>query len=292
MKLKLLKTIVFSLCITTILFNGIFAEKEQTIKSFTIVPAQENPIKTIIFDLGDVLIAPSRTMQTTLFISIALKHPSLIYILAKENVKLELFNMLNNIPAITNPTDQVMYNQGKLMPQIMVDWQTGHSVDDIYAKSLTYLATSDYSSSQKILFSKIIQLIFQPNKLIQTLRPIEPMVQIAYALKKHGYKLYVLSNWDAESFPLLIQKYQDLFKIFDGIMISGTEGIGKPNPLFYIKLLEKYDLNPQECAFIDDELYNIKAACDLGIHGIFNDSFNSTCFQLKNLGILQPNNNL
>lgn len=288
MKLKLLKISIFSLCITTVLFNGIFAEKEHAFKSFVIVPAQETPIKTIIFDLGDVLIAPSRTIQTTLFINIALQHPSIIYILAKQNIKFELFNMLNNIPASTNSTDQVMYNQGKLMPQIMVDWQTGYPVNEICAKTLSYLATSDYSSSQKILFSKIIQLIFQPTKLIQTLRPIESMVQVAYGLKKHGYKLYILSNWDAESFPLLTQKYANLFNIFDGIMISGAEGIGKPNPLFYINLLNKYNLNPHECAFIDDEPYNIATACDLGIHGVLNDSFNSTCFQLKKLGILQP----
>jgi len=288
MKLKLLKITALSLCITTILFNGVFAEKEHEFRSFMITPAQETPIKTIIFDLGDVLIAPSRTIQTTLFIHTALQHPSVIYILAKQNIKFEFFNMLHNIPASTPPADQVMYNQGKLMPQIMVDWQTGYPVHEIYAKTLSYLATSNYPPSQKILFSKIVQLIFQPTKLIQTLRPIESMTKIAYGLKKQGYKLYVLSNWDAESFPLLTEKFSHLFTIFDGIMISGTEGIGKPNPLFYTKLLQKYDLKPQECAFIDDEPYNIATACELGIHGVLNNSFNSTCLQLKNLGILKP----
>lgn len=288
MKLKLLKIFALSFSITTLLFNSAAAEKKQTITSFMIVPAQEIPIKTIIFDLGDVLIAPSRTMQTTLFISMVLQHPStLLCLLAKQNIKGELFNMLNNVPAKTNPCDQVMYNQGKIMPQIMVDWQTGHSASNIYEKVFTFLKRSNYSSSEKILFSKIAQLIFQPHQLVQTLKPIKPMLNIAYALKKEGYQLYVLSNWDIESFPLLTQKYPELFSIFDGIMISGAEGLGKPNPLFYKNFLKKYSLNPQECAFIDDEQYNIAAACDLGIHGILNDSFNSTCLQLKNLGILQ-----
>lgn len=289
MKSPSLRFITLSFCATAILFNNIAAEKKQPFTSFTVVPAQESSIKAVVFDLGDVLITPSRTTQATLFMRIVLQHPSvLFYIATKRKIKELVFNFLNDIPAHTSPNDQVMYNQGKLMPQIMVDWQTGYPIHNTYIKALTFLAESNHSFSEKILISKIIQLIFQPRQLIQALQPIQPMIKIAYALKKHGYKLYILSNWDAESFPLLTEKYQSLFNIFDGIMISGTEGIGKPNPLFYKNFLKKHNLNPQECIFIDDEKYNITAACNLGIHGVLNKSFNSTCFQLKNFGILQP----
>lgn len=282
-----LKFVAILVGITIPCFHAIFTEKENNNASFIVTPAEECSVKTIIFDLGDVLIAPSLTKQTTLLLSVALQHPSLWYTLATQNMKQRLFDMLNNIPAHTDPADQVMYNQGKQMPQIMVDWQTGRCNQDISAKILTYLTTCNLSSSEKILFSKIIQLIFQPQQLVQTLQFIQPMVKIIRALKKQDYRLYILSNWDAESFPLLIEKHTDFFNLFDGIMISGTEGIGKPNPEFYIKLLEKYDLNATECAFVDDEPYNITTACNLGVHGILHKSTHETCLQLKNLGILQ-----
>lgn len=36
----------------------------------------------------------------------------------------------------------------------------------------------------------------------------------------------------------------------------------------YKYLLETYNLNPDECIFIDDSVANINAANELGIHGI------------------------
>ena len=70
-------------------------------------------------------------------------------------------------------------------------------------------------------------------------------------------------------------------------MISGTEGIGKPNPKIYNNLLQKYNLNPEECVFIDDENYNIEAANNLKINGILNDSIGSVYLELQKLCILQ-----
>ena len=51
-------------------------------------------------------------------------------------------------------------------------------------------------------------------------------------------------------------------------MVSGEEKTRKPFHEFYQKLLDRYNVNPAQAVFIDDNLRNIKAAEELGIKGI------------------------
>ena len=98
---------------------------------------------------------------------------------------------------------------------------------------------------------------------------IEGTVKIFKELKATGkYKTYALTNWSAETFPIAQQKY-DFLNWFDGIVVSGTEKIRKPNPLFYQLLLERYHLQSDEVLFIDDNLRNVQAARKLGIESIY-----------------------
>lgn len=86
-------------------------------------------------------------------------------------------------------------------------------------------------------------------------------------LKAAGYKLYGLSNWSSETFPLVKDKFA-AFGMLDGIVMSGEELIGKPELRIYQILLDRYGLNAEECVFIDDRLSNIEAGEKVGIRGI------------------------
>jgi 2-haloacid dehalogenase len=55
---------------------------------------------------------------------------------------------------------------------------------------------------------------------------------------------------------------------FDGIVVSGVEKIRKPAPEFYQLLLDRYNVDPQEALFIDDNLRNVLAAEKMGITSI------------------------
>jgi 2-haloacid dehalogenase len=97
---------------------------------------------------------------------------------------------------------------------------------------------------------------------------IEGTVDIFNQLKASGlYKLYALSNWSAETFGIAKSKYNVLNQ-FDGIVVSGEEKIRKPYPEFYHILLDRYNLQPAECLFIDDNYRNVLAAEALGIPSI------------------------
>ena len=93
-------------------------------------------------------------------------------------------------------------------------------------------------------------------------------VEIFKELKESGnYKIYALTNWSAETFPIA-QKRFDFLNWFDGIVVSGTERMRKPATEFYQLLLDRYELKPEECLFIDDNFRNIKAALKMGIDSI------------------------
>ena len=86
-------------------------------------------------------------------------------------------------------------------------------------------------------------------------------------LKASGYHVYGLTNWSTETFPLVKDKFP-VFSTLDGIVMSGEESITKPDIRLYQILLDRYNLNAQECIFIDDRHSNTKAAEKLGIHSI------------------------
>ncbi len=96
--------------------------------------------------------------------------------------------------------------------------------------------------------------------------PMEGTADVVRDLKARRYKMYLLSNAST--------RQKEYFKkvpgneCFDAAVISSYEKKWKPMPEFYQILLDRYDLIPQECIFIDDLKRNIDAAEALGISTI------------------------
>ena len=82
-----------------------------------------------------------------------------------------------------------------------------------------------------------------------------------------GYDIYLLTNFSKDGYEYISNKF-DFFKKAKGAAVSSHLKIAKPDMRIYQYLLETYNLNPDECFFIDDSVANIKAANELGIHGI------------------------
>jgi 2-haloacid dehalogenase len=97
---------------------------------------------------------------------------------------------------------------------------------------------------------------------------IEETVDILRELKESNqYKIYALTNWSNETFPLALVTYPFL-QWFDGIVVSGREKIRKPDAAFYNLLLDRYQLDADTSLFIDDNERNIRGAAACGIDGI------------------------
>ncbi len=93
---------------------------------------------------------------------------------------------------------------------------------------------------------------------------IQESVELLQACHRAGVKQYALTNWSAETFPSALERY-DFLQLFEGIVVSGVEGIKKPDPQIYHLVMERYQLHPQDGLFIDDNLRNIRAAETIGM---------------------------
>jgi len=102
---------------------------------------------------------------------------------------------------------------------------------------------------------------------------------------KKKYKLLGLTNWSAETFPVALQLFP-FFGQFEGIVVSGTEKMIKPDKAFFHVLLRRYRIKAEHSLFIDDTLKNIDAAKAMGFHTIhFHDGVNLE-EQCKKMGVL------
>lgn len=101
--------------------------------------------------------------------------------------------------------------------------------------------------------------------------PIQGTVQIASRLKQKGFWLYGLSNWSAETYPLVRDKYE-FFDLFDDIILSGEVGLIKPDPEIFMVALKRIGRPASDCLLIDDALPNIEQANKMGFAAIHFES--------------------
>jgi 2-haloacid dehalogenase len=81
------------------------------------------------------------------------------------------------------------------------------------------------------------------------------------------FRVVALTNWSAETFPVALKRF-DFLHWFEGIVVSGTEKTRTPYSEIYQITLDRFNIDPSEALFIDDNLRNIKGAKALGINGI------------------------
>lgn len=92
---------------------------------------------------------------------------------------------------------------------------------------------------------------------------IPGMYQLECDLKAAGYRLFGLTNWSTETFCQVSGKR--IFTILDGMVVSGEERLLKPDPAIYRILLDRWNLVPEECLFVDDNQVNVEGAQAVGI---------------------------
>jgi len=100
-----------------------------------------------------------------------------------------------------------------------------------------------------------------------SLVPIAPTVALLEELRGRGYKLYGLSNMAESIFAYLRSRYS-FFELFDGIVVSATVKLLKPEPKIYEHLRERYALDFAESVYLDDMPANVEAARELGLPAI------------------------
>lgn len=92
------------------------------------------------------------------------------------------------------------------------------------------------------------------------------MYALAAELRQQGIVTAVLSN---QYRPILaVVRHLKHLDSFDPVVISCEVGTAKPKPLIYQLMLERLQLSPDKCIFIDNRRRNVWAAKALGLHTI------------------------
>jgi len=168
---------------------------------------------------------------------------------------------------------------------VLVDWNPEYLFKDVFSDKseldhfLENVCTPDWNEKQdagRSLSDAIRTLQERHPKYKDEIRlfydewttmlsgPIQQNVALLKPLKVN-YRLFGLTNWSAETFPIAYDLYP-LFGEFEGIVVSGEEKLAKPDERIYLLLLERYALAAAECLFIDDNARNIQAATALGFN--------------------------
>jgi 2-haloacid dehalogenase len=111
-------------------------------------------------------------------------------------------------------------------------------------------------------------------------------VEVLRSVRAIGMPCYALTNMEAETYPLRLERFPFL-GWFDGTVVSGREGVAKPDPLIYTRLLDRFGLKPGTTLMIDDTKENLEAASQLGIQTALFLSSRQLRADLEAAGVLE-----
>jgi putative hydrolase of the HAD superfamily len=127
------------------------------------------------------------------------------------------------------------------------------------------------------------QLGVEPDGLIDGLfagvQPDVAMVQAVRSARQAGIRTALVSNsWGVHRYP------REMFEeLFDGVVISGEEGIRKPSRRMYELGAERAGAPADACVFVDDLEFNLKPAREMGMATVHHTSAETSIPELERI---------
>ncbi len=171
---------------------------------------------------------------------------------------------------------------------VLIDWDPRHLYRQLFddademERFLAEVTTADWNRELDAgaSWSEAIALLVRAHPehapLIEAYRarwpemlagPIDGSVAVLADLRASGTRLYALSNWASETYPLTRDRFPFL-DWFDDVVISGDVGVVKPDPRLFEHLIDRDGVNPDDAVYIDDQPANVRTARSLGFTGI------------------------
>lgn len=200
-------------------------------------------IKTIIFDLGGVLIDWS---------------PEYVYLKEFRGDRAQMDWFLNHVCAW--------------------DWNVNQDAGYPIAKATEERIAMfpEYESFIRMYYGRWEEMLgFTHNGTLAILKEL---------VDNPEYRVLALTNWSGETWPKAIAKFPWL-QWFEGILVSGDEGMRKPFANIYELMLSRYSIQAEEAIFIDDSLKNIEGCEKVGIKGIHFKDSRTLAAQLRAAGL-------
>lgn len=97
--------------------------------------------------------------------------------------------------------------------------------------------------------------------------PVPGTREVMAELKAAGVRLFALSNWSAETFPRIAERFEEL-AMFEQIVLSGEHGCVKPEARLFRIAIERFAVPVRELVFVDDSLRNVAGAEAVGLRAL------------------------
>lgn len=97
--------------------------------------------------------------------------------------------------------------------------------------------------------------------------PVPGSAEVVDALRAAGVRVLGLTNWSAETFHHAVPAAPVIGRL-EAVVVSGREGVAKPDPRIFRLLAERHGLEPARTVFADDSRANVEAAAALGYQAV------------------------
>ena len=174
----------------------------------------------------------------------------------------DLFKQLKSVKA---QSTQVTYNKNLAMPLIFSDWlaavQPNTKLKDIIQKYFNHKNISDIE--KKVLYA-IVSMMMTPQHLADTQEVSSKIETLLSKLKTCKVKLFLVGNW--AHIGSLRSEFPEIFKLFDGVYVSGDLHLLKPTQEYYNLVLAKSGIMAQDALWIETESKFTTSAKSYGLN--------------------------
>ena len=109
--------------------------------------------------------------------------------------------------------------------------------------------------------------------------PDEQMLEAVLSARRQGIRTGLISNsWGTRRYDRV-----RLAELFDGVVISGEEGMRKPAPAIYELGAQRIGVAAEACVFVDDLHFNLEPATELGMAIVHHTDAAETIAELERL---------
>lgn len=193
----------------------------------------------------------------------------------KKGIKAVIFD----VGGVLSSGKNLKLNKSKLIPSgvhvsianklhISID-QYMDAIDTNYALAITGKISRKkvleiFSRNLKVSKEKLVKLYLWAYR--KNFKDNNALFKEAKRLKNIGYRVGILSDqWYLSKEALMKNKN---YKIFNPVVVSCDVKLRKPNPEIYALLVKKLKLKPSEILFIDNQIWNVKPAKEMGIKSV------------------------
>ncbi len=264
--------------VSALILGGAFYSNGQAqAKTVTEKPAIVLDLGGVVFDTDESQFKRNEiSSRTALFYGIrTVLHGQLSKAKISRHIRKRWYGTLTKASQYNNNSFELLDSKGNMiamkddlglsLPAYMMEWMCGNRPNiEIKTEISNAIAANPswFTMFEQTFMSRMARGIYTPERFAASRVRIESTIKLAKKLKKQGHPVYVLSNWDAESFAIMREKHADFFDLLDGWMISGEVHTAKPSPDIYELFMQKY---PHDCyCFLDDQQANIDAATACG----------------------------